>query len=47
MTQKAFFVTLYGLYFSKIIIGDTNFEYEQRWKVNLSFAVELGFSRSD
>ena len=29
------------------MIGDTNFEYEQRWKVILSFAAELAFPRSD
>ena len=29
------------------IIGDTSFEYEQRWKVIMSFAADLRFPRSD
>ena len=28
-------------------IGDASFEYEQRWKVFLSFVAELEFPRSD
>ena len=49
MKQKRIFLLFFkGFILVKFkIIGDTNFEYEQRWKVTLAFVAELGFPRSD
>ena len=49
MKQKRIFKLFFkGFILAKCkIIGDKNFQYEQRWKVIPSFVAELGFPRSD